>query len=104
MPWCASCEKFWNPNSMPPDGTCPTCGAVIGEPPDTKVPWHFWLLMVGVFGYLGGRVVQGFGWLVDHTLAVPAIIGMALLAAGCVWWGVVALRRRDDESGEPAGG
>ena len=26
MPWCDDCSKFWNPNSMPADGTCPTCG------------------------------------------------------------------------------
>src|SRR5436305_879883 len=25
MPWCDDCAKFWNPASMPEDGTCPTC-------------------------------------------------------------------------------
>ena len=27
VPWCEDCSKFWNPNSMPPDGTCPTLRA-----------------------------------------------------------------------------
>ena len=31
MPWCEDCSKFWNPNSLPPDGTCPSCGRVIGD-------------------------------------------------------------------------
>ena len=31
MPWCEDCSKFWNPNSLPPDGTCPTCGRMIGR-------------------------------------------------------------------------
>ncbi len=48
MPWCEDCAKFWNPPSMPPDGTCPTCGRVIAELPDTKVPWHFWVLVAAL--------------------------------------------------------
>ena len=24
MPWCEDCARFWNPNTLPPDGTCPT--------------------------------------------------------------------------------
>src|SRR3954447_22793035 len=29
MPWCDDCAKFWNPASMPHDGTCPTCHRVL---------------------------------------------------------------------------
>lgn len=67
MPWCEDCSKFWNPNSLPPDGTCPSCGRVIADPPDTsKVPWHFWILVLAAALYLGWRAVQGVGWLLNH--------------------------------------
>ncbi len=32
MPWCDDCQKFWNPNSMPENGECPTCQRVIALP------------------------------------------------------------------------
>ncbi|MCC5952416.1 MAG: hypothetical protein JJU45_10020 [Acidimicrobiia bacterium] len=66
MPWCNSCDRFYNPNSMAPDGSCPTCGRVIAEPPDAdlKVPWHFWVLVTATGAYLLWRVIQGFAWLV----------------------------------------
>ena len=57
MPWCEDCDKFWNPNSLPPDGTCPSCGRVIGDPPDTHVPWHFWILVAAAAIYLGWRAI-----------------------------------------------
>ncbi len=88
MPWCEDCAKFWNPNSMPPDGTCPTCHRPIGGPPTeratrhpdasadadpatpatvvddqrTKVPWHFWVMVACVAVYLGWRVIQLLVW------------------------------------------
>ena len=31
MPWCDDCSKYWNPSSMLPDGSCPTCGRVLPE-------------------------------------------------------------------------
>lgn len=69
MPWCEDCAKFWNPNSMAPDGSCPTCGRVIAEPSDAlhaSVPWHFWML-VGALGlYLGWRAVEGVAWLLGR--------------------------------------
>jgi hypothetical protein len=89
VPWCEDCSKFWNPNSMPPDGTCPTCGALIGDPPDSRVPWHFWLLLIALVGYLGWRVVQGFQWLVDndHTpWAVLAAVGLVMVLGGAAAW------------------
>ncbi len=49
---------------MPPDGTCPSCGRMIGEPPKPqRVPWHFWILVVAAGLYLGWRAVQGILWL-----------------------------------------
>ncbi len=64
MPWCEDCAKFWSPNSLPPDGTCPSCGRMIGAPiPPQRVPWHFWILVVAAVGYLGWRAVQGVQWL-----------------------------------------
>jgi hypothetical protein len=40
---------------------------VIGETPDTsKVPWHFWILILAAALYLGWRLVQGVGWLFNH--------------------------------------
>lgn len=90
MPWCEDCAKFWNPNTMPPDGTCPTCGRVIGEPPPSRVPWHFWVLIIATVAYLGYRAFQGFEWLVgnDHT-PIAIVIGIVLaigIAAGVRWW------------------
>ncbi len=62
MPWCDDCQKFWNPNSMPPSGECPDCKRVISLP--MKTPWHFWLLLGAVVLYLGWRLVQGVIWVV----------------------------------------
>jgi hypothetical protein len=69
MPWCEDCAKYWTPNSMNDDGTCPTCGRVV-EPPttghegvdgdDDGAPWHFKLLVATLVVYLGWRFVQIF--------------------------------------------
>jgi hypothetical protein len=32
VPWCDDCAKFWNPSSMPADGTCPTCRRSLDAP------------------------------------------------------------------------
>lgn len=68
MPWCEECAKYWTPNAMHDDGTCPTCGDQLVEARESdaaaaeeKAPWHFKLLVVAVVGYLGWRVVQLFG-------------------------------------------
>jgi hypothetical protein len=63
MPWCEDCSRFWNPPSMPADGTCPSCGRQLGEVPYAKIPWHFWLLIAVAAVYLGWRLIQGIGWL-----------------------------------------
>lgn len=89
MPWCQPCGRFFNPNTVQADGTCPACGALIDDhrparaapavdgdegavrrqaaatrsgtrpPTDTKVPWHFWVLVAAAALYLGWRAVQG---------------------------------------------
>jgi hypothetical protein len=52
---------------MNDDGTCPTCGRVIGTPSgEVRAPWHFKLLLVAVVLYLGYRAYQGVVWLVQH--------------------------------------
>ncbi|KAA0236417.1 MAG: hypothetical protein JJLCMIEE_00198 [Acidimicrobiales bacterium] len=83
MPWCEPCSKFYNPNTLAEDGTCPRCGTRVaqqaspvprggaagqrqtgepGAPP--KAPWHFWLMIAAVAIYLGWRLVQGIAALV----------------------------------------
>ena len=72
MPWCDECSRFWNPNSMPADGTCPSCGAALGaaagvggaEATEYKAPWHFWVFVGAAVVYLSWRVIQMVGWLV----------------------------------------
>ena len=68
MPTCEPCGTFYNPNSLPEDGTCPNCGepVVTGEmarraddEPVRDVPWHFWVGVIAVVAYLGWRVIQG---------------------------------------------
>ena len=67
MPFCDDCNKFWSPNSLPPDGRCPTCGIQLAEPieldddDDYKAPWHFKLLVALTVIYLGWRFLQLFG-------------------------------------------
>jgi hypothetical protein len=75
VPWCEQCSKFFNPNSMAPDGTCVKCGSFIADPDeagadtktDDKVPWHFWVLVVAVVVYLGWRLIQGLAWVVHQV-------------------------------------
>jgi hypothetical protein len=48
-------------------GECPSCGRVIADAKDLKVPWHFKLLVVATVLYLGFRAYQGVAWLVQHA-------------------------------------
>ena len=82
MPWCETCSKFWNPTSMTAAGECPACGRVIADPAKvatatataagtatakkSRVPWHFWLLLIALVIYLGFRAYQGVAWLTHH--------------------------------------
>jgi len=61
MPWCDDCQRFWNPNTMPVDGACPTCGRVLAPP--RRAPWHFKLLLVATALYLAFRLWEGLAWL-----------------------------------------
>jgi hypothetical protein len=65
MPWCEQCGRFWNPNSMQSDGSCPSCGRVIAPP--ARTPWHFKLLLAALVIYLGYRAFQGVEWVVHHV-------------------------------------
>lgn len=69
MPWCEECAKYYTPNSVPAEGTCPRCGALIQAPEglepvadpavdDEKAPWHFKLMVVMVAVYLGWRLID----------------------------------------------
>jgi hypothetical protein len=62
VPHCNTCDRFYNPNTLRPDGTCPNCDEQLGEPL-TRVehegsPWHFKLLIAVTVVYLGWRLVQ----------------------------------------------
>lgn len=70
MPWCDGCDRFYDPRSLAPDGTCMQCGRFIAKAEDDadpgrvndRAPWHFWLLVVAVVVYLGWRLIQGIAW------------------------------------------
>jgi len=32
MPWCDTCDRFYNPNSLPTTAECPGCGTVLMKP------------------------------------------------------------------------
>lgn len=70
MPWCDDCSRFWNPNSLPAEGTCPTCDRVLVAPgeaeEEVRTPWHFKLLVGAAVAYLGWRAVQGVEWVVER--------------------------------------
>jgi hypothetical protein len=94
VPWCERCSRFLNPNTVQPDGTCPSCGrsvepsavatsdaaegaqhaapAPVDAPPDddagVSAPWHFWVMVAGVVVYLGWRLVEGIIWAVENWL------------------------------------
>jgi hypothetical protein len=64
VPFCEDCSRFWTPTSMKADGSCPSCGRRIATATaDPRAPWHFKLLVAGVVGYLGWRLVQAMTWL-----------------------------------------
>ncbi len=79
MPWCETCDRFYNPNTLTAEGACPTCGRLVaesagaGEPEklrrfsDEPAPWHFKVLLVGVSVYLGWRLVQLIEWVAHRA-------------------------------------
>lgn len=71
MPHCETCDRFYNPNSLDADGSCPTCGRRVGEPArgstdEPGAPWHFKLLLAATVVYLGFRLLQGLSWVGNH--------------------------------------
>jgi hypothetical protein len=64
VPWCEDCARFWNPNSLPDSGACPTCGRPLA--PAARTPWHFRLLVAAVAAYLALRAWQGVVWVARH--------------------------------------
>lgn len=69
VPWCETCDRFYNANSLAPDGTCMSCGRFIAEveEPDedgAKAPWHFWVLVAALVLYLGWRLIEVIIWLI----------------------------------------
>ena len=62
MPHCDTCDRFYNPNTLRPDGSCPACGRPVGERltrfETVGAPWHFKVLLVATVVYLGWRFVQ----------------------------------------------
>ena len=73
MPWCEPCHRFYNPNTLRPDGTCPSCGAKPAAPPAAPerpaargVPWHFWVVVGALVLYLGWRAVEGVLWVIGR--------------------------------------
>lgn len=70
MPHCDTCERFYNPNSVLADGSCPGCGRPLGDPAapavPTGAPWHFKLVVAITAAYLAWRLVQGIVWLAQH--------------------------------------
>lgn len=68
MPFCADCDRFYNPNTLTAEGDCPDGHHVADPttspaPPAETVPWHFWLMLVLVVAYLGWRLLQFIGGL-----------------------------------------
>lgn len=80
MPFCEPCDRFYNPNTLLSDGSCPRCSTVVAEheqqdgdeqgsgpDSDNSVPWHFWLVLTLVGLYLAWRLVQGVWWLASQA-------------------------------------
>lgn len=69
MPFCADCDRFYNPNTLSAGGDCPG-GHHVADPhagePAAEVPWHFKLMVVLVVLYLGWRLVEGVAWVADR--------------------------------------
>lgn len=77
MPWCDGCDRFYNPNTLRADGTCPTCGRQVADPAPVdadagraaerdRAPWHFKVLVAATAAYLGWRLVEGVIWVAEH--------------------------------------
>ena len=72
VPWCDTCDRFFNPNTLTTEGSCPTCGRVVGDAPTaageapSRAPWHFRALIAVTAVYLSYRLFQGIFWVAHH--------------------------------------
>jgi len=72
MPWCDSCDKYLAPNAVGTDGACPTCGSEVDSGDavtrtEQPIPWHFWIVVIALVGYLGWRLFDGVRWILERT-------------------------------------
>ena len=69
MPHCDTCDRFYNPNTVRPDGRCPGCEGQLAEPltrfEHEPTPWHFKLLVAATVIYLAWRLVQLVWWAIS---------------------------------------
>lgn len=69
MPYCAGCDRFYNPNTLDDGGDCPA-GHHVADPSESSevaelpVPWHFKVMLFLLIVYLGWRFIQLMGDLV----------------------------------------
>lgn len=75
MPWCDTCDRFYNPNTLTAGGACPACGRAVrretavpaAAPEETHpTPWHFWVLIAATALYLGYRLLHGLIWVAQR--------------------------------------
>ncbi len=67
MPWCDTCDRLVDDEDLGADGSCPTCGTDLADPPRQPIPLRLKLLGVATAGYLIWRIVQGVQWLSHHA-------------------------------------
>jgi len=73
VPWCTDCDRFYNPNTLGADGSCPSCGRQVGEPEklrrfsDEPAPWHFKVLVAAVAVYLSYRLYFAVLWVAQSV-------------------------------------
>ncbi len=61
--WCPKCQRVVS--GQEPGSACVACGATVEEYV-SSTPWHFKLLVGAVALYLGFRVIQMVGWLIQR--------------------------------------
>lgn len=73
MPWCDPCSLYHAPTALKA-GACPDCGETVAhDHHDSPVvledaertvgqsaPWHFWIVVAALVGYIGWRIVDVF--------------------------------------------
>ena len=60
--WCEECSAYREGAT-----TCAECGndfPVANVARRESAPWHFWLIVIALAGYLLWRLIQGIWWLV----------------------------------------